>query len=279
MRFFSSILTAITCALGHRSALLTYRSMLALLALLPAACERGPVEWEDVATAGLLTDPPAQPTASDSTPPLVLPRSACQRSVVFARMGGEEWYAAWWAPRGDGSAALVVARSINGGQTWTVPVTADARDRSARGCARPTPAIAADSASGYVHLAYFLEPANGAGLWLTHSMEQGEMWHAPVGIVYGERPVRASLAVAGDTVIVAYENPNAAVPRVDLAVSRMAGHIIDARTPVSSGSMAALVPRVALRGRRVAVSWTERPVGADSTMPGRLVVRAGLLRS
>ena len=255
---------------------------LSLLCLLSAACERGPVEWEEPTTARQPAGPPAR-MASDSVPlpppPLVLPAGSCQRSPVFARMAGTEWYAAWWKPRPDSSSALVVARSVDGGRTWAAPVTADARDRSARGCSRPAPAIAADSASGYVHLAYFLEPSDGAGMWFTHSMEQGALWHAPVGIVYGERPGRTSVAVAGDTVVVAFEYPSAVVPRVGLAVSRTAGHTFEERMPVSSGSMAALAPRVALRGRQVLVSWTERSMGADTAATDLTMLRVGRLRT
>lgn len=253
------------------------RCSLVPLCLLAVACERGSVQWEEATTA----TPSAERVAPDSgsNPSLVLPPGSCQRSVVFARMSGTDWYAGWWMPRPDSSAALVVARSIDGGRTWTAPALADARDRSVRGCSRPAPALAADSASGYVYLVYFLEPADGAGIWFTHSMEHGELWHAPVGVFYGERPSRTSVAAAGDTVVVAFENPSAAVSQVGLAVSRTAGHTFEERLTVSGGSMAALDPRAELRGRRVAVSWTERPAGGDAVAAGRTVRRAGLLRA
>ena len=61
--------------------------------------------------------------------------AACAESVAFARVGnGPEWFAAWWESRADRSAALMVARSVNGGESWSLPSVADARDHGTNGC-------------------------------------------------------------------------------------------------------------------------------------------------
>ena len=94
----------------------------------------------------------------------------------------------------------------------------------------------------------------------------------------------------GDLVLVAYEDPNTGGrPYVSLAVSRTAGHSFDERFVVSSAASSAERPRVAMRGRSVAVGWIERsnPVAlAPTDDPNRpdqgsgrvVVVRVGRLR-
>lgn len=256
--------------------------------VLLAACNGAPVQWDAIVRAPgapaagwrLMLDAAGRPSLGRApAAPFAPPADACAASLVFAPAKRAEWYAAWWQPRRDGSAALVVSRSIDGGATWTVPVTADARDRSGTGCDRPPPAIAADSASGYVHLAYYLRPPEGAGIWFTHSMDHGAMWHAPVGIFFGDTPARASVAAHGDTVAVGYEYPMPREQRVGVALSRTAGHIFEARVQVSGDNEAAADPRVAVRGPSVAVAWRSRPVGAaDSDDAAQTAVRTGTLR-
>lgn len=254
-----------------------------------AACDGAPpVVWGAVTrTPGasapdwrLVLDSAARPAVERSpVVPIALPPGACAASLVTARLAGEEWFAAWWMPRPDGSAALVAARSVDGGRTWAPPVTADGRDRSVRGCDRPRPAIAADSVSGYVHLAYYLRAEDGAGVWFTHSMDHGAMWHAPVGLYYGDDPARTSVAAHGDTVVVAYEYPNAREGRVGIAISRTMGHIFEARLPASGPTERASDPRVAVRGGVVAVAWQSRPPGAErSDGPVETVIGVGRLR-
>jgi hypothetical protein len=99
-------------------------------------------------------------------------------------------------------------------------------------------------------------------------MDRGTMFHAPVAITYGERPSATALASSGDTVAVAYLDPNAAVPQLWLALSHTTGHIFESRTAVSSANLAASRPLVAISGRRVAVAWTEtaRGGGAAATL-------------
>lgn len=251
-----------------------------------AGCEHAPARFGDPARlAGappspwsLTLDAAGHPRLG--VPPvttLVPPAGACASSLVFAR-GGGDWYAAWWQPRPDSSAALVVSRSVDGGASWTAPVTADARDRMRVGCARPGPSIAADSSTGYVHLAYYVRAADGAGVWFCHSMEHGALFHAPVGVFFGDDPARAAVAAHGDTVVVAYEYPNAAEARVGVVISYTAGHTFGARMPVSSTTESASDPRVAMHGPLVAVAWVSRAAGArDESAAGATIAVVGTL--
>jgi hypothetical protein len=263
----------------------------ALCALLLAACERAPapaVGWGRMTRVQnvprgqwvLALDQAGHPTLAQAEgAPLVLPRGACASSAVFARMGRREWYAAWWQPRADSSAALVVARSTNGAATWSPPVTADARDRATLGCHRPRPAIAADPTSGTVYVAYFLRATGGggAGVWLTRSAAQGTRWHAPAYVALGNDPAAVSIAAHGDTVAVAYEDPSARGARVSIAASTTAGGSFDFRRTVSGTNETASDPHVALRGSTLAVAWQSRPRGGRGSAP-ELLITVGALQ-
>ena len=256
-----------------------------LLAL--AACVPQPVEWEAetrrragaVADSSVLVLDAAAPEgvrfAAQWTPP-TWPEdpAACVPTRRAARALGDEAYASWFAVRPDSSVRLRVARSDDGGATWQPAVDADTMDVGRAGCARPVPYLAADSLNGYVHLVYYLDAKEGAGLFFTHTMERGALFHEPVPIVYGDRPSQAAVASRGDTVVVAYEDPNSRMPRLGLALSRVQGHIFEHRIPASDETGEARTPRVALRGTRIVVAWTATSRGG--TMP-RTAIRAGTL--
>ena len=268
------------------------RSLVATLVVASfLGCERAePVEWDSPvrqradAMPGLLaidsTGLPhfASPSAAadSSLTPSV---GACRGSLRIAWSGssGVERYAVWWSLRPDASAALLAARSADGGTTWSEPQPVDTLDRSDVGCARPAPAIAADSQTGYVHVAYAMHAPEGTGVFFAHAMDRGTMYHAPVAIVYGDRLVDVDVAALHDTVAVAYADPSMRYPHVGLALSRTLGHIFEMRIPTvartGSGNASASSPAVALAPGRIAVAWIEREIDGPSalvTVAGRL---------
>jgi len=237
-------------------------------------CAPDAVRWDDglrtditLAETRLVIGADGLPAARDAWTAPSAPHAAvmCPGSLVAARGRGDTTFAAWWVPRSGGAASLVVARSDDGGRSWREPVVADSSDRARTGCRREPPSIAADSLDGYVHVVYFLVAPEGPGIFCTHSMEGGAMFHSPVPVVYGERPSAASVASWGDTVAVAYLDPNASVPQVWLALSRTTGHIFEHRTSVSSASASAARPAVALRSDRIAVAWLETARGGGAS--------------
>jgi hypothetical protein len=248
------------------------------------ACEAPPVAWRDARRGGAADMPPAAGVAASAPPALGVAMQggrarACAGSLRVARGPGGSRYATWWGVRDDSSVVLLVARSGDGGGSWGAPAAVDTTDRGVRAGARPAPALAADSVNGYVHVAYFIDAAEGPGLFYAHQMDPRSPFEPPSVIVYGERPVSAAVASAGDTVIVAYEDPNRPRPQVELAFSRTGGHLFEERhIDVSGDDVAARAPRVTLgAGGRVAVSWTERPAEAMGA-PGVEVVREGRIR-
>jgi hypothetical protein len=260
--------------------------MFPLLALL-TACIPQPVEWdaELVRRDGVVED--TMRLEFDSTVPegvrfdaMWTPPTwpdepnACVQTRRAARALGAEAYASWFTVRPDSSVILRVARSDDGGATWNAAVSADTVDVGRAGCARPVPYISADSLNGYVHLVYYLDAREGAGLFFTHTMERGALFHEPVPIVYGDRPSHAAVTSRGDTVVVAYEDPNSRSPRLGLALSRLQGHIFEHRIQASDETAEARTPRVVLRGTRLVVAWTATSRGG--TMP-RTAIRSGTL--
>jgi hypothetical protein len=269
--------------LTHRPA---QRASAALIALLVTACANEPIEWNTTRTVAFAIRPPTRLVIEgkglprfvrDYVPRIALGSGGCAASIVGATAAGGERYAAWFVERANGSVALVVARSSDAGATWSAPVVADDRDRGTRGCVRPAPSIAADSGNDYIHVAYYIEPREGAGVWYTHSMERGAIWHQTIGILYGEEPVRTSVASDGDTVLVAYEHPGSGGRRIGLAVSRQAGHTFDERLRVVHATGTVRDPRVAVSGGFVALAWSQAGAGPDSTVRSTRL-RMGRLR-
>src|SRR5260221_3052767 len=156
------------------------RVIIAVLLLL-TACSDQKVRWSEVSYSA-----PARP-ANVSIGGISPSRGACPVSVRATR-AGRAILATWWSIRDDSSGVLLVAQSNDSGKSWNAPVIADSTDHGVRGCSRPAPAITADSADGYVHVAYFAQPARGRGIFFAHSMDSGRTFHSPVPIVFGDNP-------------------------------------------------------------------------------------------
>ena len=215
-----------------------------------AACKGDPVSWSDP----LFRDAPAMPSEYAGT--TTLPDSTgCPASLRLAAIGKLS-YSVWWRVNADSSASLMVARSgVNGG--WAPPVIADSSDHSNRGCGRPAPAIAVDAMSGYVDLAYYLEPAAGSGVFFAHSMDRAATFHAPVPVVFGRNPSSVSIATHRDRVAVAYEDPNSGQPIIGVALSVTMGHLFESRVEATTENERAKQPVVRLSGDSIQLWWRE----------------------
>lgn len=252
--------------------------VLALSAL--QACDKPPVVWTDpvsipapTGSGHLVIDGSATARfVADQRAPRSLPSvmGMCAASVRTAP-GTAHLFSVWWSVRADSSAVLYSARSSDSGATWSVPMPVDTADRSLTGCTRPPPALTV--VGDDVHVAYAMTAPEGTGVFFTHFMYG--MFHSPVAVIYGERLVAASIAAQGDTVAVAYEEPNGSRERIDLAVSTTMGHIFEWRMEATRDVDNARAPSVALRRQTIAVAWI--PVGAPDSATAR-VARTGHLQ-
>jgi hypothetical protein len=226
------------------------------LALLLTGCVNEPVEWGDVSyRQSQLGDPDTRSAIMSANLPAISNASApCIRSIRTAGTA-QELFRAWWSSRSDSSVVLSMQHSGGQGKNWQTPVEVDPRDRGRRGCDRPAPGIFYDPASGNVHLVYFIEASDGAGVFFAHSMDKGGMFHSPVPVVYGNSPSVASVAAHGDSVVVVFEDPNSTTARIGIVLSHVTGHIFDQRGQVTPDDVLAIAPWVSLNGNRIRVWW------------------------
>jgi len=256
-----------------------YPALARLLLLLGvSACVKEPVEWGDVSyRQSRLGDPDARSAVMSANLPVIAVAPApCIRSIRTAG-AGPDLFRVWWASRGDSSGVLSMQHSRDRGATWETPVGVESRDKGRRGCARPPPGIFYDQVSGYLHLVYFIEGSDGAGVFFAHSMDNGKMFHAPVAVVYGNVPSDASVAGVGDSVVVVFEDPNATAPRIGIALSRSAGHIFEQRDQATPDDVRAVAPWVALDNGRITV-WWKTPDQSGSQYGDRVGYRTGAWR-
>lgn len=249
-----------------------------LCAVLLAGCawDAPPVEWQAPSPIAAGVDTAAQYVARwtpGASPELAVTTDsgvsrelsgvlgACPGSIVSTpTVRGRRW-SAWWQIRPDSSAVLWSERTDSIGAVQQ-RVVVDSLDRAQTGCARPAPAIAADSVNGYVHVGYFMVAPEGPGLFYAHLMPQfSQQFERPLAMVYGEKPVRVAVASRGDTVAVAYEDPNSEAGRIALSMSLTGGHLFEQTAriiPVSTSSQQASAPQIVrLAGGQVWIGWTE----------------------
>lgn len=258
---------------------MNHRVRIALLSLLAlSACVGEPVDWGDVSyRQSQLGDPDARSAVMSANLPSIAEAPVpCIRSI---RTAGTEadLFRVWWSSRSDSSVVLSMQRSGDRGATWHAPVVVESWDRGRRGCDRPAPGIFYDPVSGYLHLVYFIEGIDGAGIFFAHSMDRGGMFHAPVPVVYGKVPSAASVAGIRDSVVVVFEDPNATAPRIGIALSRTAAHIFEQRGQVTPDDVPAVAPWVALDQGRITV-WWKTPNQSGSPGVDRVGYRSGVWR-
>jgi hypothetical protein len=249
-----------------------------LAALFLTACLAEPVDWGDVSyRRSGLGDPDTRSSVLSANLPSVSGSVAsCLRSIRTAS-GDPDLFRVWWTARSDSSVALTMQHSPDRGHSWEPPFVVETRDRGRRACDRPAPGIFYDPARGYLHIVYFIEAKDGAGVFFAHSMDKGGMFHSPVPVVYGNAPVAASVAANGDSVVVVFEDPNAMTPRIGIVLSHSTGHIFEARGDATPDDVPAVEPWVALDHRKVTVWWKpgENAAGKSGDLIG---YRVGMWR-
>jgi len=256
-----------------------YREFVSLgVLVVSSACVSEPVEWGDVSyRPSQLGDPNTRSAVMSANLPLITEApAACLRSIRTVG-AGTDLFRVWWSSRNDSSVVLALHHSADRGSRWQKPVIVEARDRGRRGCDRPAPGIFYDAFGGYLDLVYFIEGKEGAGVFFAHSMDKGEMFHAPVAVVYGNRPSAASVVGVGDSVVVVFEDPNAATRRIGIALSRTAAHIFEQRGEVTPDDVPAVAPWVALDRRKITV-WWNTPDRAGLPHSDRVGYRSGVWR-
>lgn len=217
----------------------------------------------------------------------------CARSLRVVDAPGRGRVAVWWSRRDRGRVFLVAAWQLTGRPAsdsttrdstiaWRGPVNVDTLDqgagdanaveRGAVGCNRAAPGVAVDARNGYVHVAYALNAPEGPGVFYAHQMDPRSTFEPPVVMMYGDRRMgTARVAVSGDLVAVAFEDPNAPLNhgRIGLAISYSSGHVFEPRVNASRGGRA-IDPYVLLRGRAAVVGWSDVDSTANASAAFRI---------
>jgi hypothetical protein len=107
-------------------------------------------------------------------------------------------------------------------------------------------------------------------------MDNGGMFHAPVPVVYGNRPSAASVAANGDSVVVVFEDPNSTTPSVGIVLSHTTGHIFEARGQATPDDVQAVSPWVALDHRKITVWWKKPIANTDGQTAAGVGYRMGI---
>lgn len=237
------------------------RSPLFIFALLAlAACDAPPIDWDPTITPAnqgsrLVVDSAGKAGFfRDTAPAPAVPLPGVCSSSVRAAWGTTRLRAVWWGVRADSSAVLYLAASPDSGHTWESPIAVDTADVSSAGCDRPAPSIAAEGDD--LHIAYSMRASEGTGVFFAHFL--ATMLHSPVVVIYGDRLVPTAIAVDGDRVAVAYEDPNGKRRQVAVALSSTQGHIFEVHAVASRDVDVATDPLVAIADHRIAVSWLTR---------------------
>ncbi len=252
------------------------RILLGVTLLTGCTWDAPPVEWQSPSPIAAGVDTAAHYVARwtpGATPEVAVSSGAATTATTGTEVGtcpgswvsspsvrGIRW-SAWWRIRPDSSAVLMSEKGDSTGARLQ-RIVVDSVDKAILGCARPAPTIAVDSVNGYVHVAYYMVAPEGPGLFYAHLMTQySRQFERPLAIVYGEKPVHVTVASRGDTVAVAYEDPNSELGRIALSMSFTGGHLFQQTAriiPVSTSSQQASAPQIVrLAGGQLWVGWTE----------------------
>jgi hypothetical protein len=205
--------------------------------------------WMSRSTDGGRTWEADRPIYSDPTCP------CCRTAVAVA--GDGTIYVAWRAILPGDVRDVVVTRSSDGGKTWASPVRARSDDWVYPGCPHAGPSLEVD-AKGAVHVAWWTGKEGEAGVYYAKSADDGKSFAAqPIATGARARPAHVQLAVAGESVYLAWDDGLGEMPRVLLRRSSDGGQTFSAEELLSEPGVAASFPVLVLQGDSVAVAWSQ----------------------
>jgi hypothetical protein len=183
----------------------------------------------------------------------------CCRTAIATTPEGT-LFVAWRAVLPGHVRDIVVARSGDGGVTWTEPTRVHADDWVYPGCPHAGPSIQVDR-SNQLHVAWWVGKEGAAGVYYARSPDGGATFTAPValGIAKYSQPAHVQMALGprGD-VVVAWEDGTRQVPRVVVRISRDGSTTFGPSEPASAPDRAAQFPVLALTDSTVTLAWSEQ---------------------
>jgi hypothetical protein len=177
----------------------------------------------------------------------------CCRTALAAGADGSV-YVAWRDVKEGDIRDIVVARSTDHGETFSMPKAVQSDGWSIAGCPHAGPDIAVDE-NGLLHAAWYTGAEGRPGLYYAVSDNQGESFGEAAPLVSGEWvPVsQVKMAATADGVVVAWDDRRQELPELRFAAA--SGSDAPRALPLSGDQGAS--PAVAAGGKLRIVAWLD----------------------
>ncbi|MBK8247413.1 MAG: exo-alpha-sialidase [Gemmatimonadetes bacterium] len=182
----------------------------------------------------------------------------CCRTPVTTGPDGTV-YAIWRKVLGE-HRDHVVARSRDGGSTWSVPTLVHADSFAIAHCPDAGPSIAVD-AQNRLHISWWTGREGAAGVKYAWSDDGGATFSAPtaIGVAPFAKASHSQLVLFGGTgIAIAWDDGTLRPARIAVRVSRDRGASFGEATYLSDSAATASFPVLAARGDQLEVLWQER---------------------
>jgi hypothetical protein len=183
------------------------------------------------------------------------PTCPCCRTALAAGPDGS-LYAAWRKIFPGDVRDIVVARSTDGGKTWSAPVRPREDGWVFPGCPHAGPSLKVGS-DGLVHIAWWTGKTGEAGVYYARSDDGAQSFVAtPIATGARSNPAHVQLALlGGKRVAVAWDDGQSETPGILLRVG--AGSSFGKSTKLSASGAAATFPVLGASGDSLFVAWSQ----------------------
>jgi hypothetical protein len=183
----------------------------------------------------------------------------CCRTAIATASDGTV-YVAWRAVLPGNVRDIVVARSSDGGRTWSEPVRAHADDWVFEACPHAGPSLQVGS-DDRLHVAWWTGKEGVAGVYYAHSIDGARSFSpaVPLGVAELSRPAHVQLALGNDALVaVVWDDGTKQEPDIALRISRDGGRRFGPAQRLSSPGRVAGYPVLAITNDELTVAWSEQ---------------------
>jgi hypothetical protein len=183
----------------------------------------------------------------------------CCRTAMATDAKGN-LYLSWRTVMPGNIRDIVVARSSDGGSSWSEPKRVHADNWVFPGCPHAGPVIHSDD-HGRLHISWWTGLEGKAGVYYAHSDDAGETWSKPIDMTVAafSRPASIDMAFASNNrVLITWCDGTVETPVVRLRVSADGGNTFGDRMDISDSSRHAFFPVLGVRDSLVTILWSEQ---------------------